>query len=66
MVISIIIIRTEILIIMIIKVFNEILKTLIIMIMEELAIITMITVIKLTCRRNTMEKKNKKQSNKET
>ena len=32
--------------------------------MEELVIITMITVIKLTCRRNSVEKKNNKQTKK--
>ena len=36
--------------------------------MVDLVIITMITVIKITvtCRRNSMEKKKKKQTNKET
>ena len=39
-------------------------KTLIVVIMEELVIITMITVIKLTYRRNSME--GKKQTKKQT
>ena len=37
-------------------------KTLIIVIMEELVIITTITVIKLTYRRNSMEKNESKQT----
>ena len=36
-------------------------KTLIIVIMEELVIITMITVIKLTYRKNRMEKRRDKE-----
>ena len=39
-------------------------KTLIIMIMEEFGIITRVTVIKLTFRQETMEKKNKKEDEK--
>ena len=35
--------------------------------MEELVIITMVTVIKLTCRQNSMEKKkNRTKTNKQT
>ena len=37
-------------------------KTLIVVIMEELIIITMITVIKLTYRRNSIEGKNKQRN----
>ena len=40
-------------------------KTLIIVIVEELVIITMTTVIKLTDRRDSMERENK-QANKQT
>ena len=39
-------------------------KTLIIVIMEELVILAIITVKKLTYRRNSMEKKRSKQTNK--
>ena len=39
-------------------------KTLIIVIVEELVTITMITVIKLTYRRNSMEKKKRKKKSK--